>query len=78
MARQPDLTPDVAALVDAARQQGEHTEDLRQQMLTAATERARLVHQLHTQHGLSVRHLAALLGVSGGIVQRAVARGGQK
>jgi len=61
-----------------ARQQSERVEDLRQQMMAAAHRRRVTVLQLHLG-GLSVRQIAAALGVSASVVQHAItgARGSE-
>lgn len=58
-------------LIAVARKQGDRVEDLRQQMMAAARLRQATVLQLH-RGGLSVRQLAAALGVSASVVQHAI------
>lgn len=77
MARDTTLTPAAAAVLDTARERSQRTEELRQQMLVAAGERAAAIRQLHVEHGLSVRRIAVLLDVSAGTIQSAIERGGR-
>lgn len=59
-------------LVAAARVEGRLAEEHRQKMNLHAGNRQRLIAGLHVGHHLSVRRIAALLGCSPAVVQKAL------
>lgn len=74
-----ELTLDAAAideLVADARMLATDVEEARQRMLALADERAAVIAGLYDA-GLSIRQVAARLGVSAGVIQSAVRRGRQ-
>lgn len=74
MARDAQLSAVAAQLVDLAARHGERVEQARQAMAEAGAARAAAALALHTEHGLSVRQVAAALSISAGTAQQLIER----